>query len=472
MRGSRMKAAFIVSYLRTETFYGISKHLEADIYWIATGDPEWISFLKKKGVPADRILDLSSAYFNDDTDISPLLEMERHIPLKASAVIMADRLLSRRPRERSYIYLSTVYRMIKKFIQDNNIQVIFGECTWAAEVASAAASKACGIKFLAPATTRIPNGRFTFFDGIYQDKIYPGKPAFDSDIEAAEQFYDEFKKRRPVPDYASLRRSHSLFSAENFCKVIKHLNYRLFHSDKDMTRPDLDRLFDRRIFRRNNAKRLKRLRLSPDISFLKDMKYCVYNLHVQPEASIDLLGAYNSDQFHIIQNIARSLPADAVVVVKEHPQGVGDRVREFYNAVNDLPNAVLVHPEADSWELTENAFAVLTVSGTVAYQAALLGVPSVVFSDVFFEELPLVHRCRSQEDLPAILEECLNTEKKTDRYAASAFLAKVIKNSYEGTVYGREAGCGNVNGENFEKAAKGFNAVLKHLRSEQADIVR
>lgn len=463
-----MKAAFIVSYLRTETFYGISKHLDADIYWIATGDPEWIEFLKNKGVPSERILDLSSAYFSEDTDISPLLEMEKHIPLKASAVIMADRLLCRKPREKSYIYLASVYRMIKEFIQSNQIDVIFGECTWAAEVAAAAAAKECGIKFLAPATTRIPNGRFTFFEGIYQKSIYPNRPVYDSDIEVAGTFLKNFKSQRPMPDYASLRRSHSLFTAENLTKVIKHLKYRLLHNDKDMTRPDLDYLFDQRIFRRNNAKRLKRLRLSTDISFLKDMKYCVYYLHVQPEASIDLLGAYNSDQFHIIQNIARSLPADAVVVVKEHPQAVGDRVREFYNAVNDLPNAVLVHPDSDSWELTENAFAVLTVSGTVAYQSALLGTPSVVFSDVFFEDLPLVQRCKSQEELPAIIENCLKQDKN-DTYACTNFLAKVIKNSYEGTVYGKEAGCGNVNEENFMKAAKGFNAVLKHLHSEKSE---
>ncbi|MCD8490799.1 MAG: hypothetical protein LRY51_02265 [Geovibrio sp.] len=193
---------------------------------------------------------------------------------------------------------------------------------------------------------------------------------------------------------------------------------------------------------------------------------------MQPEASIDVLGSYNSDQFHIIQNIARSLPADAVVVVKEHPQAVGDRVREFYNAVNDLPNAVLVHPESDNWELTAGAFAVVTVSGTVAYQAALLGTPSVVFSDVFFAELPLVYRCRSQEDLPDVLKKCMDSDRNPDRAACTAFLAKLIKNSFEGSVYGREVSDGNVQEANFKAAAKGFNSVLSYIKPENPTVIR
>ena len=203
--------------------------------------------------------------------------------------------------------------------------------------------------------------------------------------------------------------------------------------------------------------------LSKDISFLADMKYCIYNLHLQPEASIDVLGAYNSDQFNIIQNISRSLPADAVVVVKEHPQGVGDRVREFYNAVQDLPNALLVHPESDPWELMRNAFAVLTISGTAAYQAALMGVPSVVFSDVYFDELPLVKRCRNHEELPEILSECAKIKHGGNREASIYFLAKVLKNSYEGSVYGREVSDENVQNANLKLAAEGFKSVMRRM---------
>jgi hypothetical protein len=467
-----LKAAFVNSHLRTETFYGISAHLDAECYWISTGDPDWVSFLESKKVPRERILDLAFAYGDEDTDLDAVLEMEKHSAFKASAMIMSDRLLRHKSREKAYSYVSSVYKMIKQFITDNNIDVVFGESTWTAELAASAAAEKCGIPFLTPATTRIPNGRFTFFKGFFQDKLFMEKPVFDSDLEAAEEFYDRFVNHRPVPDYAHIKRDFSLFSGENLRKFKKHLTYMMFHRDKDMTRPDLDYLFDQRIFRRNNAKRLKRLGLSRDISFLKGQKYCVYNLHMQPEASIDVLGSYNSDQFHIIQNIARSLPADAVVVVKEHPQAVGDRVREFYNAVNDLPNAVLVHPESDNWELTAGAFAVVTVSGTAAYQAALLGTPSVVFSDVFFAELPLVYRCRSQEELPDVLKKCMDSDRNTGTAPCTAFLAKLIKNSFEGSVYGREVSDGNVQEANFKAAAKGFNSVLSYIKSENPTVIR
>lgn len=458
-----MKIAFVASYLRTETFYGISEYLDADVYWITTGDPDWVDFLLKKGVPNEKILNLSSAYFCDDTDISPILEMEEISPLKASAIIMSDRLLSQKSREKAYPYIASVYEQVKAFIKKHNINVVFGESTWTAELVASVAAKKCNIPYLTPATIRVPGGRFAFFEGFYQSKFFLNENPEKEELTKAEQVFDEFIKMKPVPDYALRRRNFSLFSVENFKKLKKHVLYRLKHKDRDMTRPDVDFLFNQKIYRRNNAKRLKRMGLSKDISFLADMKYCIYNLHLQPEASIDVLGAYNSDQFNIIQNISRSLPADAVVVVKEHPQGVGDRVREFYNAVQDLPNALLVHPESDPWELMRNAFAVLTISGTAAYQAALMGVPSVVFSDVYFDELPLVKRCRNHEELPEILSECAKIKHGGNREASIYFLAKVLKNSYEGSVYGREVSDENVQNANLKLAAEGFKSVMRRM---------
>jgi hypothetical protein len=196
---------------------------------------------------------------------------------------------------------------------------------------------------------------------------------------------------------------------------------------------------------------------------LEGQKYCVYNLHVQPEASVDILGLYSSDQFGVILDISRSLPADVILVVKEHPQGVGDRVREFYNAVNDLPNTMLVSPYSDNWALMENAFAVMTVSGTSSFQAALLGIPSVIFSDMFFGELPNIHRCRCREELPDIMEKCLNADRTDVRERCTAFLAKLYRNSYSGSVLCRQVSESNISEKNFRTAAAGFNAVLKSL---------
>lgn len=446
--------------------------MEADVYWISSGDPDWTEFLLNQGVSRDRILDLAFAYGDEDTDLDAVLEMEKHSAFKASAMIMSDRLLRHKSREKAYSYISSVYKLAKKFLTDNGIDVIFSESTWTLELVIAAAAKKCGVEYLSPLTTRIPNGRFTFYKGIFHEELFFDRPFYDSDLETAEECYNKFVNNRPVPDYAHLRRDYSFMSVRNLKKVSKHLPYMLFHKDKDMTRPDLNHLFEQSLFRRNNAKRLRRMRLSKDVSFLKDMKYCLYNLHMQPEAGIDILSAYHSDQFNIIQNVARSIPADCVLVVKEHPLGVGDRIREFYNAVNDIPNTILVHPEADNWELMTGALVFVTVAGTGAYQAALLGTPTIVFADMFYNELPMITRCRDHEELPEIIEKCLKSERNPDRDACIRFLAKVIKNSFPGAVSGREISDNYVCEDNFSLAAKGFNAVLSELKNKKPSVIR
>ncbi|WP_022850398.1 hypothetical protein [Limisalsivibrio acetivorans] len=452
-----MKAAFLVSYLRTKTFHGISRYLDADIYWISTGDPYWIEWLKEEGVPASRILDLSGDY--PEPDMDALAELEINTPFTAAGIIMSDRILSTKTRDVSYAYLCGAYKRVKDFITENEIRALFGESTWAAELAASAAAEACGAVYLTPATTRIPNGRFTFFKGPLQERLFFDDELTSDDLKEGEEFYREFCEHRPKPDYSSTRRDFRLLSWSNIAKLMKHLNYEFRFGGRDMTRPSLNMLFETKIFRRNNAKRFRRMRLKTDLSVLDGLKYAVYFLHVQPEASIDVLGAYHSDQFALISDIARSLPSDMVLVVKEHPQGVGDRVREFYNALIGMPNVILVHPESDSYELISGAERVYTVTGTVAYQAGLMGIPAVTFSDMFFNKLPMVERCRCREDLINFTPvKGGNSPEK-----CSAFLARIIKNSFEGSVYGEDVS--ETGEDDYRMAAEGFKKAMERVYS-------
>ncbi len=105
------------------------------------------------------------------------------------------------------------------------------------------------------------------------------------------------------------------------------------------------------------------------------------------EASIDVLGRYCEDQLSNIINIWRRLPSNYILIIKEHTNAIGDRPYSFYKKLMRLPNLFFVDENVDSHELISIADYIVTVSGTVAYEAALMGKQSYTLCQTFFNRL-------------------------------------------------------------------------------------
>lgn len=105
-------------------------------------------------------------------------------------------------------------------------------------------------------------------------------------------------------------------------------------------------------------------------------RHVVYHaLQVEPELTTTLFCEFASDQLSLVREVSLSLPATAILAVKEHPWQIGSRNIAFYRQIASLPNVVLVHPYFPSITLIKMASAVSTGSSSVAYEAAALGVP-------------------------------------------------------------------------------------------------
>jgi hypothetical protein len=76
--------------------------------------------------------------------------------------------------------------------------------------------------------------------------------------------------------------------------------------------------------------------------------------------------------------------------------------------------------------------AILTLTGTMAFQGALHGVPSIIFAPQFFRTLPGVHYCKSPVELPALFARILSQPKVDADAQLVEFLAQRIANSFEG----------------------------------------
>ena len=107
----------------------------------------------------------------------------------------------------------------------------------------------------------------------------------------------------------------------------------------------------------------------------QDIKIVYFPLQFEPEVSIKGQAPECPDQFSVLSQIALSLPADAVLVVKEHPFQGSRRPYHIYRSILQMPNAVMVRTSESSQAIIERAALICAITSTVAHEGAILGKP-------------------------------------------------------------------------------------------------
>lgn len=134
-------------------------------------------------------------------------------------------------------------------------------------------------------------------------------------------------------------------------------------------------------------------------------------LQVDPENSTMLWAPHYANQIEIARQIAMSLPGDFRLIVKEHPWMVGKRRKRYYEKLLAVPNIDLITPEIDSYSVMKKAKLVVTISGTAAFEMALLGKRSLIFSNMVYSVLPHIARETDFKKLPEVLANLLWDDK-------------------------------------------------------------
>lgn len=175
-----------------------------------------------------------------------------------------------------------------------------------------------------------------------------------------------------------------------------------------------------------------------DKNFLRkiiDKNIIFYPLQVQPERTIDLDAPYFSDQITVIENIAKSLPVDYVLYVKEHYNMDKREWRKIseYKQIMELSNVKLIHPSVSPVELIKKSKLVVTISSTAGLEAAYYGKPSILFTTQIYSTLPSVTIVKSFENLPTAIRTSL--EQKVNVSDTKNFLKILDKNTFEFDVF-------------------------------------
>jgi hypothetical protein len=146
------------------------------------------------------------------------------------------------------------------------------------------------------------------------------------------------------------------------------------------------------------------------IKSIEDKKFLYFPLQSEPEARILVDSSFYSNQIALIENIARSIPIDYVLYVKEHPMQKIKLWRSIddYQKIIDLPNVKLVHPDVNSQLLISKCGGVISISGATGFEALFYKKPVILFANDYYDVLSMVTTVNDLTELPNIIRNVLN----------------------------------------------------------------
>ena len=139
-------------------------------------------------------------------------------------------------------------------------------------------------------------------------------------------------------------------------------------------------------------RRYQALTKSFSLASATDAPYVLFALHYQPERTTMPEGGWFADQENAIRMISESLPAGWKILVKEHAsqflwQTEGELGRDpgYFDRLANIPNVSLVPLDVSATALLEHSMGVVTITGTIGWEAILRGVAVITMASAWFE---------------------------------------------------------------------------------------
>ncbi len=430
------RIVFVSIFDLTIVFWEIARGLidaGHEVYWITTHEI-WTHWLLDKGVKRENIRQLvySKPDFLSQDEKSSLLDQitrsEANAGLTVNQGLMVDQFIRQKNKSDISEYMYLYYRDIKSFLQDKSITHLIAEPTNSNEMIAYMICRERGIQFISPRDIRYPSGRLIFFDSYLQENaLIPAsgnREQFDG-----KGLIEAFSNKKPAPYYFSKNSKTKTLDPVKFTTALRNrLRRKSITSGNSLTHHDFFSRMSLALLRAYNGHYLRR-RLRYDN--LDDItgKIAFYGLHVQPEASIDVLGAFFNDQLKLIKDIRRALPFDTTLVVKEHPNFLGLKKISFFKELRRIPNVAIIHHNVSTFDVYKRSSILFTVSGTVGYEGGMLGIPVVTFCPIYFDGLSSVHLCTDMTKLRGLVYYLLKDFER-DYDADCEFIELLVGKSY------------------------------------------
>ena len=455
--------AIVESYLTTRTWVSAINNSSLLVSYIICAQKTELGYYIKHGIPAERICDISIQKFDslqhENAEFyETALRYEKLFSVKLNRIISMDRILKEKSYDQALCYLGFIAQCVDTFLIKHNISVIFQEPTWAQEIVIAEVAKVLKIKNYFPQTVRIPSARSCFFEYLSFDEMYRREHAYNMEDVASEAFVAVVNKGKK-PDYFYLEEPTNIATRQNFISLFRQIGMMLSGKRNSMCTPSLLQL----IFSKVKTAILRKVLLKTSLVFSSEIvvpsSYILITLHVQPESSIDVYGNTFANQIEFVQAISKTTPARYKILVKEHLPSVGCRPKGFYKELSKISGVVLVGPKEDSHQLIKKASMVISATGTSCFEAALLGVPAVTATKMYFSDLMVVDQFNPYKDS---VEDLLLMSSTIDNSPQNRIkkLERILCHSFEGTFADSRSYEAVAERENIEKIRFAFEEVV------------
>lgn len=169
---------------------------------------------------------------------------------------------------------------------------------------------------------------------------------------------------------------------------------------------------------------------------VENEKFILFPLHYQPEASTLVKATDFADQADTVRMLAKNMPGEYILYVKEHYAELGHRNTLFYKEMRKLPNVRVIDPWVDSHELIQKAEAVVVLTSTVGWEALMYGKPVVALGHVFYDTYRYCYKVRDifnfAEELREILLRAPSREEASKEFVSyfAAYLKAMCPGNY------------------------------------------
>jgi len=211
---------------------------------------------------------------------------------------------------------------------------------------------------------------------------------------------------------------------------------------------------------------------------IKPEKFFYFPLQSEPEATILALSPFFSNQITLIETIAKAIPIDSVLYVKEHPIQKEKLWRsiEDYKKIIDIPNVKLIHPSINSLKLVKESQGIISISGTTGFEGLFYKKPVIIFGNEHYDQISMVTKIKkisnlSQEIKNAITNFKFNEDELNlfmeilNKFSLSVPYASIMKEGVSLSSIQR-------NGENFDITNTSFEKFVEKYQKSFSLIAR
>jgi hypothetical protein len=438
---------FVANFYKTYFFHEIARKLQAGgvrVFWIVTNQKLYRFLCREYG--AGNILYITRDFVHKTAE--PVAE------LKINELLYGDRVL-KHELHNGLRFLTNIQRPVYDFIEKNSIRLVFGEITWAHELlinrlVRARPELSCG--YYDCSVVRIPNQRIAFFEGEDQGNMVE----FNRPVEVKNVLAIEKPAYLRLND-ALVRKSSSIRGRiDRIKRFITGENMDMNDPTLIVHKPTRMKVTSGEEYNRVAYRRIR----TASFEEIMNERFIFFGFHKQPEASIDVSGRYNEDQEQLVLDFWRLLPHGWKLVIKEHTNAIGDRSAAFYRRLLKYPGIILASETVDSRLLIERSQLVVTVTGTMAYEAALMRKPAITLAPVYFNRISC---CRltswtelvSYDSINTLIDELLGTPDNRLQ-----FTAYLMSNSFEGYVSDSYTDPSVMSDENITKVQRAFEQLI------------